>query len=323
MRYLKRIFILIILSANLSGQSITDYRQVTGFGICRQNHREVVVIRKFLKGIQTYFFVVDPYSLNSSILRSDSVKYISAAWEKVYSRYNSTPYIRALQQAKKYSDTLQDAGFRRFLPEQRGVDLTVDLCPSSRPLDRIVFTDMINELGRVEKPVPVAVSVTGRWINSHPGDLAWLKQLVRNGELSIVWINHTYNHFTSKNIPLNRNFLLEPGTDLNQEILRTEIDMLQNSVLPSVFFRFPGLVSDKDIYDKILNFGLIPVGSDAWLAKGQSPGPGSIVLIHANGNEPLGVHDFINLLKNEQAQVLSGRWEFYDLRESIIEDEGR
>ena len=28
------------------------------------------------------------------------------------------------------------------------------------------------------------------------------------------------------------------------------------------------------------------LGADAWLAIGQKPGPGSIVLVHPNGNEP-------------------------------------
>ncbi|MCX6270788.1 MAG: hypothetical protein NTU44_06140 [Bacteroidetes bacterium] len=85
--------------------------------------------------------------------------------------------------------------------------------------------------------------------------------------------------------------------------------------------RFTGLISDKEIYNRILKFGLIPVGSDAWLAKGQWPVNGSIVLIHANGNEPVGVKDFINLLKKERNEALSRHRELLDLRESLIEDE--
>ena len=227
--------------------------------------------------------------------------------------------MRALNQAELYSDTLQDAGFTRFLPSQKGIDITIDLCPSQHPLDRIVFTDMINEIGLVEKPVPVAVCVTGRWINRHPGDLKWLDSLCRVDELSIVWINHSYNHFTYKNVPLKKNFMLAPGTDINSEVLETEVALLQKNIVPSIFFRFPGLVSDLEIYNKILNLGLIPLGSDAWLAKGQFPGDGSIVLIHANGNESVGVRDFIDLLKNKRLEVLSKRWEFFDLRESLID----
>jgi len=36
-----------------------------------------------------------------------------------------------------------------------------------------------------------------------------------------------------------------------------------------VFFRCPGLVSDRSIIERLLSYGLIAVGSDAWLAKGQ------------------------------------------------------
>jgi hypothetical protein len=222
-------------------------------------------------------------------------------------------------QAEKFRNLLQDAGLTRFRASQKGIDLTVDLCPSQRHLDRIVFTDLIKEVGGVEKPVPLSVSITGRWIIEHPADLNWLDSLVRAGDLSIVWINHSYNHFTSRDVPLKMNFMLAPGTDINNEVLKTEVALLMKNIMPSVFFRFPGLVSDNKIYENILNLGLIPIGSDAWLAKGQWPKNGSIVLIHANGNEQLGVRDFIDLLKSKRSDVLSKRWELFDLRESLVD----
>jgi hypothetical protein len=37
---------------------------------------------------------------------------------------------------------------------------------------------------------------------------------------------------------------------------------------------------------------LIALGADAWLALDQRPNAGSIVLVHLNGNEPLGVKLF-------------------------------
>ena len=65
--------------------------------------------------------------------------------------------------------------------------------------------------------------------------------------------------------------------------------MLSAGLEPSVFFRFPGLVSRPDVFEKVVALGLVPLGSDAWLAKSrQPPAEGSIVLVHANGNEPLG-----------------------------------
>jgi hypothetical protein len=234
--------------------------------------------------------------------------------------YSSTPYINALRQAEALSDPLQDAGYTRFSSSRNGIDLTIDLCPSKRPLDRIVFLDLINEIGKVEKPVPIAICITGSWIRSHPGDLNWLDSLVKTRDLSIVWINHSNNHYVLEKVPLQNNFMLTPGTDIDAEVINNEIEMLQKNIIPSVFFRFPGLVSDHNVYERILELGLIPVGSDAWLAKGQKPGNGSIVLIHANGNEPVGVKDFISLLKRKKLDLLSGRWELFDLRESLIGD---
>jgi len=318
------VFLLLLLSSGmLLGQPISNYKTFIGWGISKKDSKEVAVLRKFDNGNHSYYFTVSPHSLNTEIVRSDSITVTAASWPILYSRYSSTPYVKAIQQVAANCVSIQDAGFKQFSRSQAGIDLTIDLCPSHRPLDRIVFTDLIKEIAKVEKPVPLAVSVTGRWMNTHPGDLNWLDSLVKAGDLSIVWINHTYNHDVVKNVTLTKNFMLAPGTNINSEVLNTEIGLLERNLIPSVFFRFPGLVSDQALFDKILSLGLIPVGSDAWLAKGQWPKEGSIVLIHANGNEPLGVHDFINLLRNEQSSVLSRHWELFDLRESLVDDESK
>jgi hypothetical protein len=302
---------------------ISNYSLYTGWGISNSDRKEVVVLRKFNKENKTQYFVVSPQTLETSIIPTDSILVFPSSWDIIRSRYSSTPYFKALNESVMNSDTLQDAGLRRFLPTQKGIDLTIDLCPSHRPLDRIVFTDLISEVGRIEKPVPLAISITGRWIMMHQKDLNWIDSLIKNGSLSVVWINHTYNHYTNKNAPLKMNFMLAPNIDVNSEILKTEIALLQEGIIPSAFFRFPGLISDNEVFSKITNLGLIPIGSDAWLAKGQWPENGSIVLIHANGNEPLGVHDFIKLLNEKRTEVLSKHWELFDLRESIIEDESK
>ena len=316
------ILLLVVISATkVKGQQISNYKTYTGWGISKHSGNECILLRKFSRDNHTCYVVVSAQSFNTEIVSEDSLHIFPATWETVRARYPATPYMRALQEAEIYSDAIQDAGFRRYKSSQKGIDLTIDLCPSRRPLDRIVFTDLIKEFSRFEKPVPLGISITGKWINTHPADLKWLNSLVKSGDLSIVWINHTYNHFSRKNVPIKKNFILTPGVDISAEVLNTEIALLRRNILPSVFFRFPGLVSDRNIYYRILEFGLIPIGSDAWLAKGQWPKNGSIVLIHANGNEPVGIKDFIKLLKYKHADVLSKRWELFDLRESLVADE--
>lgn len=311
---------ILFCSGVANGQKITQYEPFIASGVTT-NNKQVIILRKFIKDNHVQYFTINPELLSTQVISAGLLTVQPAAWKEIYAKFIFTPYIRSLREAASYSDPIQDAGFRRFRPIQHGIDLTIDLCPSHRPLDKLVFTDLIKEMGKIEKPVPVAASVTGLWMNSHPGDLRWLDSLVMAGDLSILWINHSYHHFTQKNLPLRRNFLLEPGTNIKDEVLNTEIDMLERGITPSCFFRFPGLVSDREIYDDILQLGLIPVGSDAWLAKGQWPQNGSIVLIHANGNEPLGIRDFIKLLQDKQQEVLSKQWELFDLRESLMEDE--
>jgi hypothetical protein len=77
----------------------------------------------------------------------------------------------------------------------------------------------------------------------------------------------------------------------------------------------PNLLGEGGVRRQI-EFGLIPTGSDAWLAKGQPATPGSIVLIHGNGNEPAGVEDFLELLRREQGRIKSHDWLLFDLRSS-------
>jgi hypothetical protein len=313
------IIIFSLLTITSISQRITNYSLFSGRGVNKSDTSDLILLRSFLKDKHRFYFAVNPWTLNTSIVNSDSNHTEKIPWDSIRIIFSSTPYIKAILQAEKESDTLQDAGIRRFNNMHPGIDLTIDMCPSIHPLDRAVFISLINEMGKVEKPVPMAISITGRWIKSHPADLLWLDSLDKSGHLSIVWINHTFNHIVKKNVPLKNNFLLTPGININSEVLKTEIILLQKGQVPSVFFRFPGLISNHDVYYKILSFGLIPVGTDAWLAKGQKPGDGSIVLIHGNGNEPLGVKAFIRLLKSKRNEVLSKRWELYDLRESVVD----
>jgi hypothetical protein len=62
------------------------------------------------------------------------------------------------------------------------------------------------------------------------------------------------------------------GVNPEDEILRTEELVIASGETPSLFFRFPGIVSSDPLMEK--------------------PGPGSIVLVHPNGNGPFGLKVF-------------------------------
>ena len=323
MKQLLRFFLLFMLlsgwadlvSAQANYLKIINYKVY--FGWAKYFPQDWMIIRQFENDGKTFFMLVNPQTLETKIDAADFYQVKPMTLDEASAFFKATPYQKALRKAEKQSVTIQDAGIESGVPEDKGISLTADLCPSHSPLDKRIFTDIFMAFQKVERPVPVALSVTGIWMRQHPQDLQWLKMMQQNQEIYITWINHSYNHRVSLNLPLKENFLLEPGTDINFEVLETEKAMLKNGLLPSVFFRFPGLISDRQLFYKITAFGLIPIGTDAWLAKGQQPQAGSIVLIHGNGNEPVGVNDFIKLLHSKTRAIAKKQWLLYDLRESV------
>lgn len=277
-------------------------------------------MRSFERAGQRFYLAANVATLTTRLYPAAQLNVTPATLPQAMAKLGGNAYSRALAAAQQQSFSLQDAGISHGFPKEKGISLTIDLCPSHKPLDRVIFTSLINAFKKVNTPVPVALSITGRFMLTHGDDIEWLKGLQKSGDLDITWINHTYNHHFSPQIPLKENFLLEPGTDINFEILGTETAMLQHGLTPSVFFRFPGLVSDHSLVDKVTAYGLIPVGTDAWLAKGQNAASGSIVLIHGNGNEPVGVRDFIKLLSTQTPEIMNKQWLLYDLSETV-EDE--
>jgi hypothetical protein len=302
-------------------QHIQDYKIFTGKLLYPSGHSPLIILREFLRDGRVHYLTVEPFTLMTSIQEASGLRVERDSWEMIRAEYKNSTYIRAIEDAESKSLTLQDAGLTHFFGGQSGIDLTVDLCPSQHPLDRTLFSELIKSFGQVEKPVPVAVAITGLWMEKHEEDLEWLKELQKEKAIDFTWVNHSYNHRTSKDSPLKENFLLEKGTDINFEVLKTEAAMIERDLTPSVFFRFPGLVSDEKLFRTITSFGLIPVGSDAWLAKNQWPKNGSIVLVHANGNEIIGIQRFLKLVQEEQEKISNKHWLLFDLRESTAKIE--
>jgi len=308
-------FLLLMAISGLAQVNVDNYSRF--FALTSYQNKDHLILRKFIRSGVLSYLLVNPQELTTEIVPATNLSPKVLTWNQAIAYFKNTAYVKAIDAASLLSGNLQDAGIIHGFPKEKGITLTIDLCPSHKPLDRVIFTSLITEFQKTEKPVPLAISITGRWMLTHRSDLDWLKGLVKSGDIDVTWVDHSYNHRVSFSAPLKTNFLLEPATDLNFEILGTELAMIQQGFLPSVFFRFPGLVSDRQIVSQLLSYGIIPIGSDAWLAKGQAANSGSIVLIHGNGNEPVGVKDFIQLLKNKQVDVKNKNWLLYDLSESV------
>lgn len=316
MRYKFLLLIILLASSSFAQNFEIIKRYKVSYAMASQNQEKLIALRSFVSNNQKYLLLVNPNSLEAKIEVANKYTLNSLEYSNVLAIFKSTVYVKSLEAASAKDLQLQNAGIDHAIPNEKGITLTIDLCPSHKGLDRIIFQSVFDEFKKIEQPAPLAISVSGKWMLKHQDDLNWLKSLVDKKELDITWVNHSYNHEVNS-LPLAENFLLAKGTDLDVEVLENEKLMLKNGLTPSVFFRFPGLVSDKTIVQKIEAYGLIPIGSDAWLAKGQQPNAGSIVLIHGNGNEEIGVKDFIRLLKSKQADVMNKQWLLFDLRQGL------
>ena len=266
-----------------------------------QSGRTRIAIREFRRNAATWYLLVDPMTLESAIAPESAIDFSGAAPSQTF---KDSPYVRALDRHTAPPFKLQNHGAVHADIHVDGLFLTADMCPSRKPMETGFF-EAVADLGSSNgRPVPIAIAMTGDWLRNHPAETGLLKQEIARGRLAVTWVNHSYTHHYDPKIPLERNFLLAPGTDFEREVLDTEVLMLENGLVPSPFFRFPGLVADGALMKKLRQLSLIPVGSDAWLAKGETPKQGSIILVHGNGNEPHGISRVLPLLRKSPGPKL-------------------
>lgn len=276
----------------LHAATISDYRPIAI--PCRGADGALrVAIRSFVRDGIPHYLLVNPATLATSL---EPVAGIRPAPADAAHKLAASPYTTLLNRTATPPVSLQNHGITHAVRQGGGKILTVDLCPSRRPMETGMFRALA-DLGRTSgKATPVAIAITGAWLATHREELNWLQEQERQGLLAITWVNHSLTHRYDPAAPLARNFLLTPGIDQEQEVLANEVKMLEQGLVPSPFFRFPGLVGDERLVALLHRLSLIPLGADAWLAKGEVPRPGSIILVHGNGNEPPGIARLMPLI---------------------------
>ncbi len=271
---------------------VKDYRIV--LRICRRGgNQDRLAIRSLRIGGENLLLTVDPQSLTTRLDRA-------ACWtceDTTAAAQAKTRFIQAVDQLSQNKGErlptgatwLDDAG----LVHGRGGGsfITGDLCPSHRPLDRA----FLQSLERKGEATPVALAISGLWLERHARDFNWLKRQMAEGRLAITFVNHSYRHPYRRGLPDAENYLLKPGLDMQKEILDVEKLLIANGATPSVFFRFPGLISAPKLMENLWRDHLIPLGADAWLALSPVVPPGGVILVHPNGNEPVGLRRFQRL----------------------------
>jgi hypothetical protein len=251
-----------------------------------------IAIRQFENQRRVYNLLVNSATLETQIVADSCLR----CSDIQLSNLQESKYKNLLDFSKNHSAPMSDAGLTN-VSQEKGFFLSVDLCPSKKSFDYQIFT---NPKISSHKNFPVAIAVSGGWLGHNKETLNWLKAKQLSHDLDIVWVNHSYTHPYKKGISNENNFMLTPGDSLEYEVFNQEKYMISNGLTPSIFFRFPGLISNSTLVSELENYGLVTLGSDAWLALGQQPKSGSIILIHGNGNEEVGVNLFLRLLQKIQ-----------------------
>lgn len=288
-----KIFITCFLLFNfLFSSDVLNYK-VENRSIVYKNNN-YIVLRSFEKSKKSYFLVVDEQSLETKILDKSKIK------EFKIEKTKDSRYQKLLDKYKKPPFLLQNYGLTQINTNK--VYLTVDMCPSRK---KGYEKDFFKNIMKSHSNSSITVFISGSWIKRHKKDFQELVYLKKEKQLNIIFGNHTFSHPYKQGIPFENNFLLSDNTDVKYQILELEKLLLSYGVTPSILFRFPGLVSDEKTILILNSLGLIPVGTNAWLAKDEQIHDGSIILVHGNKNEPIGIKMFDNIVKNKDLKISS------------------
>lgn len=277
------------------GNTIEHYRE-NSFIVSDKSGKIYAATRTFTINKKPKILIVDPNTLETKVVNQNEM---SIASKKISNTLLKTPYKKMLTTFTSPPYALENYGVNNAPAEKAGVFLTIDMCPSSKPFEEKFFQSLATN-----KQVPIAISMTGVWATKHPAEFDWLIQQRRANRLNITWINHSYHHHYHATTPINKHFLSTLNHELLNDVLSLEKLLIQKGEVPSVFFRFPGLIASQHAILELRRLGLIPIAANAWLAKGQRAKPGSIILIHGNSNEHEGIKKILRLFEDKPGMKL-------------------
>lgn len=265
---------------------IKDYKTVKKY--YKQDDKKYLVFREYIFENKKYFLLVNLDSLKTKIVDEKILN--------LYKLYNislikDTNYNKLLNKVLLNSQPLSNAGITKSLKKRKDLNtiyLTIDMCPSSKKgFEKDFFESLIV---KYKKDIPISLAITSKWIKYHKEDFLWI--LENKKYFDITWINHSKTHYYNhKESDLSKNFMLYDVSNFQKEILDLEKLLIINKQTPSIFFRFPGLISNEKLIRSLIEkYSLIALGTNNWLAKKEKNIENNdIILIHGNLNEHKGI----------------------------------
>ena len=179
----------------------------------------------------------------------------------------------------------------------------MSICHSANKIEKSLF----NKLKKSSKLniVYVSIVISGLWIIQNKEDFIWLQSLTSDNFI-ITWVNCS---FTRRYCKIEGAFLLLSNTVVKSEILDTEKILIENGEIPSIFFRFPGLISDRKFLAELKKYGLVQLGASVLISKMKENdiiNKGDIILINGNDIEKNKFLDlFYKFVDNTNLQFLN------------------
>ena len=305
MKALLYALLLLLASSSFSKNVINDYQRIF-LPVYNANGKLMIAIRVFKMNDVPSFLIVDPTTLETKATPINLFFPRNSSQKKkpgYFTQWNvaSTRYYQLLNKNTAAPYLSENQGITHTTnTTSKGNILTIDLCPSSKPFEADFFNKLVAISKSTNKPVPITIAISGMWLIEHSSEFQWLLSQKKDKTLAITWANHSFSHTYYGDLPYSENFLLSPATNFDMEILLTEKYLLEEEQIPSIFFRFPGLVSNELLIKQLKQYGLIPLGTDAWIAhlsgRHETITPGGIILVHGNSNEHDGIIKLLPLL---------------------------
>ncbi len=294
-----RVLFFLFISIFLYAEKIEQYEPMSKQYF--HDHQHYLVSRTFLRHHERYYLLTNTATFESKIVSLDA-----SLLMPLDVTFEATPLAKALRKATNLD---KQGGIPHAIStHSQAIYLTMDMCPSHHHDYESAFLEKLTSLN---EKTPIAIAITSAWILSHAKAFEDLKN---NPNLLITWVNHTHTHFYDPLLPENVNFMLHENINIKKEILGVEKLLIEKGETPSVFFRFPGLVSNPTLMKMLKEtYFLIPLGADAWIAKNQTIKEGSFILVHGNKNEPLG----IKMFEKKLPEVIK-KYHFSPIQEAFI-----
>jgi hypothetical protein len=175
--------------------------------------------------------------------------------------------------------------------------LTTDLCPTKRLLNRDFYRAVAEMAPGGNTNLPFIIFFSGEWMVSHEDDLEWL----RTNGVRFIAGNHTFHHHIIAG--------KWPVEDFIADITNNEVTMIERGILPSCFFRFPGLTYGPEHIEALAKLNMLPLDCEMWMGQKDVPS-WPLILLHSNGNVDIEVRMFRKFLERYGDAFRKGGFRF-------------